>query len=305
MTTFKDGSTTSTTRNEFSFMGKSNPAYIEGYFKCWVKLPNLKALVSTAEYGPWYLVTEWKEISSGIKYTAEQCSPLEKGGSNNYRINFNVQKKSNSDLFQWYILAEHPQPCREIEWTYMHPTAAVPLDEWFLMEGYMKKHATDGRVYLRVNGEVILDTDVTKPVGFTGRTQHADNPLYIGFWSPLKNYHNFSWNEDNLRVNGTRAISQFYDDFELWNGFPPGHPGLGGSNPVENYSEYEENSFFYPNPAQGMVYFKEESDVRIITIDGIEVLNAKRANQIDVSRLAPGLYFVKDCKGKISKMVIG
>ena len=80
----------------------------------------------------------------------------------------------------------------------------------------MKKHTTQGRVYFAVNGQVVLDTEQTQPAGFNGRTQHADNPLELSFWSPLKNYHGMDWNRKG-------PISQWYDDFELWTDFPPGH----------------------------------------------------------------------------------
>jgi len=99
----------------------------------------------------------------------------------------------------------------------MNPKAKVPLGKWFLVEAYMKKDAIAGRVYFAVNGKVVLDTDQTKPQGFTGRTQHADNPLELRFWSPMKNYHHMDWNKQG-------PVSQWYDDFELWTDFPPNHP---------------------------------------------------------------------------------
>jgi hypothetical protein len=64
---------------------------------------------------------------------------------------------------------------------------------------------------------VIVDTDDVKPAGFTGRTEHPDHPLPLRFWSPMKNYHGMEWNAQG-------PVSQWYDDFELWSGFPPGHP---------------------------------------------------------------------------------
>ena len=59
----------------------------------------------------------------------------------------------------------------------------------------MKKHPTNGRVYFAVNIELVLDTDITKPDGFTGRTQHINQPLHLHFWSPMKNYHGMEWNK--------------------------------------------------------------------------------------------------------------
>jgi hypothetical protein len=93
------------------------------------------------------------------------------------------------------------------------------VGECFLVQEYIKKHETGGRVYFAINEQVILDTDETRPDGFTGRTQHADNPLPLRFWSPLKNYHSMEWNRQG-------PVSHLYDDFEMWSGFPPGHPAL-------------------------------------------------------------------------------
>ncbi len=211
----------STSRNEYSFFGRKPPnEYMEGYVKYWMKLQgNLEELVPRDKQSPWYMIMEWKEPNSGIKYSAAACRERGEGpaGSNNYRININIRREKDAPKFHWYITGEHPQPCRKTEWAYLNPEVEVPLGKWFLVEAYMKKDAVDGRVYFAVNGDVVLDTDQVRPKGFTGRTQHADNPLELRFWSPMKNYHHMDWNKQG-------PVSQWYDDFELWSGFPPGHP---------------------------------------------------------------------------------
>jgi hypothetical protein len=209
-------------RNEFSFFSKEKPDdFKEGYVRYWMKLQdNLNELFSFEEEAPWYMIMEWKEPDSGIRKSKEECETCcnaDKGGTNNYRININLKKDKNSDQLYWAIRGEHPQPCRVTEWIYADKTTGVPLGEWFLVEAYLKKDAVDGRVYFAVNGQVVLDTDVKRPEGFTGRTQHKDNPLPLHFWSPLKNYHAMSWNRKG-------PVSQWYDDFELWSSFPPEHP---------------------------------------------------------------------------------
>lgn len=217
-----DNSTTS--RVELSFFGKrNNEGFSEGYVRYWMKLQgNLGNLFPEDEDTPWYMIMEWKEPNSKIVKPAEECKACcdaKSGGTNNYRINIGITKEKFSNEFSWIIIGEQPQPCRKKEWEYVNKKIEVPLGEWFLVEAYMKKHETDGRVYFAVNGRVVLDTDITKPAGFTGRTQHRDNPLPLGFWSPLKNYHDVKWNK-----NG--PVSQWYDDFELWDGFPNDHPAL-------------------------------------------------------------------------------
>lgn len=212
---------TSTSRNEYSFFVKQVPDdYRQGYVRYWMKLQeNLGELVPKDETSPWYMVMEWKEPNSGLIKSAEDCRRLGEGpgGSNNYRINVHIGREANAEEFRWHLTGQHPQPCRKTEWRYVNPDVAVPLGRWFLVEGYMKKHATAGRVYLAVDGRVVLDTNVTQPEGFVGRTEHADNPLPLRFWSPIKNYHSMAWNHAG-------PISQWYDEFELWSDFPPGHP---------------------------------------------------------------------------------
>lgn len=214
----------STSRNEFSFFAPNPPnEYKEGYTRYWLKLQsNLDRLIPADRTAPWYMILEWKEPNSGTAKSAQECKECcgaKAGGSNNYRINIGLQRKPGSREFQWVIRGERPQPCRVEEWNFTNADVRVPLGEWFQVEAYMKKDRRDGRVYFAVNQQVVLDTDRVKPVGFTGRTEHPDNPLPLRFWSPMKNYHGMEWNAQG-------PVSQWYDDFELWSGFPPGHPAL-------------------------------------------------------------------------------
>lgn len=216
---------TSTSRNEFSFFAPSPPKeYYEGYVRYWMKLQaNLAELVPSTKATPWYMILEWKEPNAGTAKSAQackECCGAPAGGTNNYRINIGLQRKAGATGFEWIIRGERPQPCRVEEWRHENATVKVPLGEWFLVEAYLKKHVRDGRVYFAVNRRVVLDTAMTPPKGFTGRTEHPDNPLPLRFWSPMKNYHGMEWNAHG-------PVSQCYDDFELWSGFPPGHPALG------------------------------------------------------------------------------
>ncbi len=217
----------STSRNEYSFFMKPEPdGYRQGYVRYWMKLQgNLGDLFPKDQASPWYMVMEWKEPNSGIVKSRQECKACGErpSGSNNYRINVHIQRAAGETAFHWYLTGEHPQPCRKTEWKYVNPDVEVPLGRWFLVEGYMKKDHTNGRVYFAVDGRVVLDTDVTRPEGFVGRTEHADNPLPLRFWSPMKNYHSMDW-------NAAGPISQWYDEFELWSDFPAGHPALRERN---------------------------------------------------------------------------
>jgi hypothetical protein len=232
----------STSRNEYSFFGRKPPHdYKQGYVRYWMKLQaDLADRISLDRSTPWYMIMEWKEPNSGVKYSDSQCRAAGEGpaGSNNYRINIGIHRSSGSKDFHWLVIGQHPQPCRKTEWSYTNPHVKVPLGQWFLVEGYMKKHATEGRVYFAVNGEVVIDTDQIQPNGFTGRTQHADNPLELRFWSPLKNYHSMDWNRQG-------PVSQWYDDFELWSDFPSGHPATHQLGPGDKVIFREH--FSYPD----------------------------------------------------------
>jgi hypothetical protein len=164
------------------------------------------------------MIMEWKEPNSGIRKSAEECKKIggTQGGSNNYRININIRKDTNSSDFYWQIIGQHPQPCRVTEWKYDNHDIEVPFGKWFLVEAYMKQHKSDGRVFFAVNGEVVLDTKHIQPDGFEGRTQHKDNPMPLRFWSIFKIYHDTDWYEQG-------PTNQWYDDVELWSSFPPGH----------------------------------------------------------------------------------
>jgi hypothetical protein len=220
-----DPENSAVSRTELSFFGKKAPDdFKEGYVRYWMKLQdNIDQIFSFEEETPFYMIMEWKEPDSGVRKSDEECNACcdaSKGGTNNYRININLKKDKNSAKFYWLITGEHPQPCRVTEWSFANKEIEVPFGKWFKVEAYMKKDAVRGRVFFAVNEKVVLDTDFTKPAGFTGRTQHNDNPMHLAFWSTMKNYHSMQWNKKG-------PISQWYDDFELWTGFPPGHPIRG------------------------------------------------------------------------------
>jgi hypothetical protein len=103
------------------------------------------------------MIMEWKEPDSGIRKSAAECKACGEGagGSNNYRINIGIHREAKATQLRWYLTGEHPQPCRKAEWTYSNPDVEVPLGRWFFVEAYMKKHATAGRVYFAVNGQVV------------------------------------------------------------------------------------------------------------------------------------------------------
>ncbi len=209
----------SRSRNEYSLFGHrddSGENFKEGYVRYWMKLDDIASRIPFGDYSKFYMIMEWKEGDSGNRYSTAQCQDCcdgSAGGTNNYRTSIYIRKERNESVFRWRIKGEQVQPCRVGEWSYTNPTEYVIFDEWFLVEAYFRKDAADGRLVFAINGRIVLDTDQTKPEGFTGRTQHASNPLPLKFWSPMKNYFDHEWSEEG-------PISQYYDDFELWEQIP-------------------------------------------------------------------------------------
>ena len=207
-------------RNEFSlfaYQDGDGPEYTEGYSRYWMKIPDLRSRIPLADKAPWFLMMEWKEGNTGVSKSAQECADccgFKAGSTNNYRIGIYIDKARRESAYRWRIHGQQTQPCWNTEWRYTNTTAEVPFGEWILVEAYMKKHPADGRVAFAVNGEMILDTDLTAPEGFTGRTQHKDNPIPLKFWSPLKNYIDTLWYEQG------GPISLLYDDLEIWESIP-------------------------------------------------------------------------------------
>jgi len=221
-----DPQTSSPSRTEFSFYGREAPNdYQEGYTRYWAKLQdNLPALFAGSGHpNPFYVFIEWKEPNTGVTWTKDECQAAfgpdaQQGGTNNYRVNVGLRKDAvDPSKLRWVLKGQIHQPCSLTEWTHINDDVHVPVGRWFLVEAFMRKHATNGRVYFAVDGQVVLDTDVTVPAGFHGQTTHVENPLRMHFWSAMKIYF-----DPALRYNG--PISAWYDDFELWTSFPPGHP---------------------------------------------------------------------------------
>lgn len=213
-----DPNFTSLTRNELSLYSKAPPNdYRQAYARYWVKLPAATmGRIPVAQPSPWWNFMEWKEGDSGNVSPPGDCEDqgAEPGGTNNYRVNININRNAGQSQFYWRILAEQVQPCRVQEWQYLDTAIAVPIDEWFRVEVFFKKHATDGRFYFKVNNTVVLDTAVTRPAGFTGRTQHGAAPLPLATFSVFKVYHDEDW-----WTGGPSVV--LYDDLLIQDTIPP------------------------------------------------------------------------------------
>ena len=60
----------------------------------------------------------------------------------------------------------------------------------------------------------------------------------------------------------------------------------------------------YPNPTTRTVYLNSSTDVAIYDTNGKRILVKRNTNQVDVSRLNPGIYFIQNAKGETLKLSI-
>jgi hypothetical protein len=60
----------------------------------------------------------------------------------------------------------------------------------------------------------------------------------------------------------------------------------------------------YPNPASRTLNFNELSDVAIYDLNGRRLEVYRNVEKIDVSHLAPAVYFVQNAKGDVQRLII-
>lgn len=74
---------------------------------------------------------------------------------------------------------------------------------------------------------------------------------------------------------------------------------LVGTKELKGKSEY----FMYPNPVKNELYFSENGNYEVYDITGRLMLHKYDVKQLDVSSLAPGIYFITDSTGRRAKIV--
>lgn len=140
-------------------------------------------------------------------------------------------------------------------------------------------------------------------VDLTSCTECNDNPNFkfriVSIFSPFAFNQNatlsYGANEAYMRSN---AQAQFSEP-----GTGTGNYGAGGTwrfddlNFIENFdlstNGFDRNNFvMYPNPAMDFVQFSESVSVEVYDVMGKKVLQANEVEQINVSTLEQGLYFV-------------
>jgi hypothetical protein len=177
------------------------------YLSYWLKFqPNLEALMD--ECGPniasqWRMPFEWKTegdyrvILQVQKDRGPGCAfihPL-------YWA-FGADNNANSDLYDCPPPGEeHCPPLLVNSWSGSNKSVAVPVGSWFKLEVFWHRSSgDDGRVWMAVNGRVIVDHYGPN----TGDWNAAINRIMV----------------TQLYSSTAYPIYQWVDDVQIWNGFP-------------------------------------------------------------------------------------
>jgi hypothetical protein len=155
------------------------------YQRIWIKLqPDFQTQVQTYRGNFWRVMWEFKTTSD-------------------YRTAAYIYGDANGNAY-WHVhadnLADGGVPPWVTYWSVDNHTIPVPLNQWFLMEVYLKRStASDGRFFWAVNGQTIADR--------MGPNYGANNEAILGMF--LQNvYGNYF------------PMYQWVDDFEIWDAPP-------------------------------------------------------------------------------------
>lgn len=182
------------TRNELEVRPKSAVSNnFQAYNRYWMYLPSDYVQNVNLSEESWNLFAELKH-----KNVSGMCC------NGSWRFNFQIRIGGSTPY--WALVKNYQNPSTGSsvnDGTISNTKAPVPLGRWFLVEQFYKKHSSNGRIWLAIDGKVVFD--------FNGRTEHPTNPTRVDFYSVLKSY----------RGNGHRfPYSHYYDHLEIWTDFP-------------------------------------------------------------------------------------
>ena len=140
------------------------------------------------------------KMLGGFFWNGKNQKQDNKGSTNNYRFNLSTRADRKQKV-HWAAKTQQTQPNINTEWEAENNEIPVPIDEWFDIEVFWRQgDEENGRLWLAVNGEEVFD--------FQGRTEHADRPQDLKFWSIFKLYTGL-----NSLENG--PVYQWIDDVEI------------------------------------------------------------------------------------------
>ncbi|MBN1672336.1 MAG: hypothetical protein JXR37_14950 [Kiritimatiellae bacterium] len=167
------------------------------YSRYWLRLPaNLHEIMNRK--GDWWLISEWR---GGRGKDNEH-----KG---DHRLSINMEYSEENGGVTWLChTQQRVQKDGQWKWVKLweEVSAVRPVaGRWFLYELYYRRHRTEGRVWIAMDGQVVCD--------YTGRTM-TDQPL-SGF-ELMKCYPG-----RRLYKDKPQTVEQWIDDVQIWSDFPP------------------------------------------------------------------------------------
>jgi hypothetical protein len=157
------------------------------YISYWIKFqPNLVQLMTPPS---WRLLFEWKTGTYG--------------DDGDYRLAVALVTWGPDGPLSWYVYGDNVAaasvPVRQIFWEKYTTTTAQTLGDWMKFEVFWHRSTgPDGRVWMAVNGQVIVD--MPGPNKIRAPINRIAPNLYTGTAFP---------------------VYQWMDDLEIWDGFPP------------------------------------------------------------------------------------
>ncbi len=110
----------------------------------------------------------------------------------------------------------------------------------------------------------------------------------------------FPWNHSlTLAINGFDQLE--YDNFNSSNPFE----NMIQEGEIEAETSRTSEAFeVFPNPSTRTVFLNQTTDVAVYDSNGKRILVKRNTNQVDVSYLDPGFYFIQNAEGEILKLSV-
>src|SRR5260221_379940 len=162
------------------------------YISYWIKYqPDLVQKMNPPNPN-WRVLVEWQ---TGFN-----------GDDGDYRVSAELVTWGLGGPLSWYIFGDNVASsgsyARQIYWEQYTTTTAQTLADWMKFEVFWhRSSAADGRVWMAVNGQVIVD--------HYGSNKGANNAPINRIFMP------------NLYGSTAFPIYQWIDDLQIWNSFPP------------------------------------------------------------------------------------
>lgn len=180
--------------------------YIEGeanlfeqqFYRFRMLIPNLISTFYTYdERSAWYMIWE--------SHTWE---------FENTRHGIYIGKLANSNDWNFLVVQRYPGSEGEILYeNEEYQDVIVPMGEWFTFEIFFKYHETDGEFYASIKRDGRPKQTIAD---FKGRTKYGTK---LHDQMMFKLYHDADYIKRTSAL-GFDGIHQYYDDFEIWSGYP-------------------------------------------------------------------------------------